>query len=199
MSWSRRDVIRLGLGGIALATAAPLLSACGWKPLYGNASTGPSGTATVDAHLAGVAIKEPFWERDAAPFGELSEAGRAKYDARTSQILHNALRDGMNPYGQPGAPAYTLAIKLSESITRTLTADEGDARREDLVLKASFLLSDLKGTQLLKDGARSIISYTVLQDPYTDLEARNDARDRTARQLAEQIKLRISSYFATHG
>lgn len=199
MSWSKRDVIRVGLGGLTLAASGPLLAACGWKPLYGNASTGPSGTATVDAHLAGIAIKEPFWERDAAPFGEVSEAGRAKYDARTSQILHNTLRDGLNPYGQPSSPAYVLGIKLSESISRTLTADEGDARREDLVLKASFLLSDLKGNELLKDRARSIISYTVLQDPYTDLEARNDARDRTARQLAEQIKLRISSYFATHG
>ncbi|MDY0872144.1 LPS assembly lipoprotein LptE [Dongia rigui] len=199
MSWSRRDVIRLGIGGFALAASGPLLSACGWKPLYGNASAGPSGNATVDANLAGIAIKEPFFERDAAPFGEFSEAGSAKYDARTAQILHNALRDGMNPYGQPAAPAYTLAIKLSESINRTLTADEGDARRENLTLRASFLLADLKGTELLKDKARSIIAYTVLQDPYTDLEARNDARDRTARQLAEQIKLRISSYFATHG
>lgn len=200
MSWSKRDVIRFGLSGLTLAAAGPLLSACGWKPLYGNASAGTtSNGATVDANLAGIAIKEPFWERDAAPFGEFSKAGEAKYDARTAQILHNALRDGMNPYGQPAAPAYTLAIKLTESITRTLTADEGDARRENLTLRASFLLSDLKGAELLKDKARSIIAYTVLQDPYTDLEARNDARDRTARQLAEQIKLRISSYFATHG
>jgi LPS-assembly lipoprotein len=199
MSWSRRDVIRLGFGGLTLAAAGPLLAACGWKPLYGKASTGPSGSATVDANLAAIAIKEPFWERDAAPFGEFSEASRAKYDARTAQILHNTLRDGMNPYGQPATPAYTLNIKLTESINRTLTADEGDARREDLTLKASFVLLDLKGKELLKEYARSIIAYTVLQDPYTDLEARNDARDRTARQLAEQIKLRISSYFATHG
>ncbi len=199
MSWSRRDVIRFGFGGLTLAAAGPLLAACGWKPLYGKASTGPSGSATVDANLAAIAIKEPFWERDAAPFGEFSEASRAKYDARTAQILHNALRDGINPYGQPSSPAYTLNIKLTESINRTLTADEGDARREDLTLKASYVLLDLKGKELLKEYARSIIAYTVLQDPYTDLEARNDARDRTARQLAEQIKLRISSYFATHG
>jgi hypothetical protein len=187
------------LSGLTLAAAGPLLSACGWKPLYGQASTGPSGTATVDSHLAAIAIKEPFWERDAAPFGAESRASQAKYDARTAQILHNSLRDGLNPYGQPSSPAYTLSIKLSEDINRTLTADEGDARREDLILKASYVLADAKGTELVKEYARSIVAYTVLQDPYTDLEARNDARDRTARQLAEQIKLRISSYFATHG
>lgn len=199
MSWSRRDVVRLGLTGLTLMAGGTLLGACGWKPMYGSASTTPSGNGTVDANLAAIGIKAPFWERDAAPFGEFSEAGQAKYDARTSQILHNALRDGLNPYGQPSAPAYGLAIKLTESIRRTITAEEGDARREDLTLVAGFVLADTKGTELLKDKSRSILAYTVLQDPYQDLIARNDARDRAARQLAEMIKLRLSSYFATQG
>lgn len=199
MSWSRRDAIRAGWAGLTLLAGGSLLGGCGWKPLYGKASTTPSGSATVDAHLAAIRVKAPFWERDPAPYGELSSGGRAKYDARTAQILHNALRDGLNPYGQPGAPAYNLAIKLSESINKTLTADGGDAQREDLNLGASFVLSDTKGVELLKGKTRSILAYTVLQDPYQDLMARNDARDRTARQLAELIKLRLSSYFAAHG
>ena len=199
MSWSRREIIKTCAAGLALAASGSLLGACGWKPLYGKSSTTPSGSGTVNANLAAIAIKAPFWERDAAPFGEFSQAGKAKYDARTSQILHNALRDGLNPYGQPAAPAYTLAIELSERINQTVTADGGDTEREDLTLKANFLLSDAKGNELLKEKLRSVVAYTVLQDPYQDLVARNDARDRTARQLAEQIKLRLSGYFAAHG
>ena len=199
MSWSRRDFIRMGAAGFALMAGGSLLTACGFKPLYGNASTTPSGNGTVDANLAAISIKSPFWERDAAPYGEFAQAGKAKYDARTAQILHKALRDGLNPYGQPSAPVYTLAVELSERINRTVTADEGDARREDLTLKANFLLSGPKGEELLKEQTRSIVAYTVLQDPYQDLIARNDARDRTARQVAELIKLRLSAYFATHG
>lgn len=199
MSWSRRDILRLSATGLTLLAGGSLLSACGWKPMYGNASTTPSGNGTVDANLAAISIKEPFWERTAAPFGEFAAAGSAKYDARTSQILHNALRDGLNPYGQPKAPVYSLAIKLDESIVSTITADGGDSERQDLTLTASFLLNDAKGNELLKEKARSILAYSVLQEPYQDLMARNDARDRAARQLADFIKLRLSSYFATHG
>lgn len=199
MSWSRRDVLRVGTAGLTLLAAAPLLAACGWKPMYGNASTTPSGNGTVDANLAAISVKEPIWERNAAPFGDQASAGRAKYDARTGQILHNALRDGFNPYGQPSTPAYNLTIELSEKITATVTADSGDARREDLLLSANYLLVDSKGKELLHEKARSILAYTILREPYQDLIARNDARDRAARQLAEQIKLRVSSYFATNG
>lgn len=199
MSWSRRDVLRFGAAGLTLAAAGSLLGACGWKPMYGNASTTPSGNGTVDANLAAISIKEPFWERTAAPFGELSAASRAKYDARTGQVLHNALRDGLNPYGQPSSPVYSLTIKLEEQIVSTITADGGDTKREDLRLEAGFLLSNAKGQELLKEKTRTILAYSVLQEPYQDLIARNDARERAARQLAELIKLRLSSYFATHG
>lgn len=199
MSWSRRDILRVGAAGLTLMAGGSGLSACGWKPMYGNASTTPSGNGTVDANLAAISIKEPFWERTAEPFGDLASGGRAKYDARTSQVLHNALRDGLNPYGQPTAPVYNLTMKLSEYIVATITADGGDTRREDLTLTSSFLLSDAKGKELVKDSARSILAYAVQQEPYQDLIARNDARERAARQLAEFIKLRLSSYFAAHG
>lgn len=196
MSWSKRNLLRAGMGGLTLLASGALLAACGWKPLYGQASTTPSGNATVDAHLAAIKVKAPVWERSPSPYGA---GGRAKYDARVAQILHNALRDGLNPYGQPSAPSYDLGIELSEAIAGTLTADGGNTLREDLDLRATFLLSDAKGNELLKEKTRSIIAYAVFQDPYQDLVARNDARERTARQLAEQIKLRLSGYFATHG
>jgi hypothetical protein len=199
MSWSRRDVLRVGAAGLTLMAGSSLLTACGWKPMYGNASTTPSGNGTVDANLAAISIKEPFWERTAEPFGLLASGGRAKYDARTSQVLHNALRDGLNPYGQPTSPVYTLTMKLSEYITATVTADGGDTKREDLTLSCTYVLGDAKANELLKDKARAILAYSVLQEPYQDLIARNDARECAARQLAEFIKLRLSSYFATHG
>lgn len=195
MSWSRRKLIRATLVTAALTGTSGLLAACGFKPLYGQASTTSSG-ATVDAHLAAVRVKSPVWERSPSPF---ADAGRAKFDARVSQVLHNALRDGFNPYGQPQAPAYELGIELSEQIIETLTADSGDAEREDLTLNAHFTLLDAAGNELLLEDQQARLAYAVLQEPYQDLIARNDARERAARLLADLIKLRISAYFARSG
>lgn len=200
MSWSRRNILRAGLqAGLAAATLP--LPGCGWRPLYGKTATGPGapsggGNATIDAHLAAIKVKTPVWERSASPF---AEGGLAKYDARTAQALHNALRDGLNPYGQPTTPAYELGIELTERITETLTSNSGDAEREDLMLKARYLLQDARGNDLLLAVSRATIGYAVLQEPYTDLVARNDARERAARQVADFMKLRLSAYFAQHG
>ena len=45
----------------------------------------------------------------------------------------------------------------------------------------------------------TMTAYTVLRDPYIDIVALNDARERAARQLAEMLKFRIAAYFTQHG
>lgn len=196
MSWSRRDLLRFGLTGTALAVGGAVLAACGFKPLYGQASTTPNTGATVDAHLAAIKVSAPVWERSASPF---DTGGPAKYDARTSQILHNALRDALSPYGQPVAPAYNLSIELTESSARTLSSDGGDIDRYNLTLNAHFLLGDAAGEKLLLEDISAFSAYAVVDDPYIDIVSRNDARERAARQLAELLKFRLSAYFSQNG
>lgn len=198
MSWSRRAVLKIAFTGTALAASGTLLAACGFRPLYGQASTTPNSGATVDAHLAGIRVKAPVWERSASPY---DAGGDAKYDARTSQILHNALRDSLNPYGQPatGAQAYNLSIELSEKASATLASDVGDIDRYNLVLNAHFFLGDANGNEILLEDIAAIAAFAVVKDPYLDIIARNDARERAARQLAELLKFRLSAHFSQNG
>jgi hypothetical protein len=196
MSWSRRSVLRFGMTGAAVLASGSLLAACGFRPLYGQASTTPNSGATVDAHLAGIRVKAPVWERSASPY---DAGGDAKHDARTSQILHNALRDGLNPYGQPTAQAYNLSIELSEKASPTLASDAGDIDRYNLVLNAHFFLGDANGEEILLEDIAAIAAFAVVKDPYLDIIARNDARERAARQLAELLKFRLSAHFSQHG
>jgi hypothetical protein len=196
MSWSRRDLLRFGLAGSAMIGAGGALSACGFKPLYGQASTTPSSGATVDAHLASIKVRAPVWERSASPY---DTGGAAKYDARTSQILHNALRDALNPYGQPSTPAYQLSMELTEYANPTLSAEGSDIDRYNLTLNAHFRLGDAAGEELLLEDISSVAAYSVIRDPYIDIVSRNDARERAARQLADLMKFRLSAYFTQHG
>ena len=94
MLWSRRGILRsLLLTGAAATIAAPL-AGCGFRPLYGNASTASTASGTrVDQQMAGVRIEA--------------------ISNREGQQLHNALRDRFNPLGQPASATYWLNVSLN--------------------------------------------------------------------------------------
>ncbi|TDQ81974.1 hypothetical protein A8950_1794 [Dongia mobilis] len=196
MSWSRRALLQSLGSGIALGGAGAALSACGFRPLYGQTSTTAQSGATVDSHLAAIKIKAPVWERSASPY---DAAGKAKYDARTAQVLHNALRNALNPYGQPTNPAYELSMELSEQVDPTLASDDGEIDRYDLRLKSHFRLGRVDGTELMLEDVFVYSSFNKVREPYLDLVAQNDARERAAKQLAEMLKFRLSTYFVANG
>ncbi len=190
MSWSRRRLLASGLGGGALAL---LLAGCGFRPLYGQ-SGAPSATSSgpVNDQLAKIKVDPVASTRNPDP---LQDGFVADYDARTGQILHNYLRDGLTPKGVGGETAYRLAITLDENVVRTLSVDNENTTREDLAIRADYELTDVKGTALLKDSSRIITSYDVSNEPFNDISVRKDARRRAAEQLGELIRTRLAVYF----
>lgn len=192
MLWSRRALMQ----SILLAAAGTALAACGFRPLHGQTNTTTQSGATVDAHLAAIKIKAPVWERSPSPF---DAGGLAKHDARISQVMHNALRDSLNPYGQPANPAYNLSMELTERSDATIASESSDVYRYNLTLNARYFLADAAGKELMLGNVSTMTAYTVLRDPYIDIVALNDARERAARQLAELLKFRIAAYFTELG
>jgi len=153
------------------------LAGCGFRPLYGNPSTQSDGI-TANNQLAMIKI-DPI-------------ANRA------GQILHNALRNDLNPYGQPLDPAYRLDVKLEEAVAETFRLANNTSVRNTLTLRARYTLTDSQDNVLLRDGGRASVSYDVLQDPYSDIATAEDARARAAEQLAQVIKGRLAVYFTQH-
>ena len=43
----------------------------------------------------------------------------------------------------------------------------------------------------------SNVSYDTVQEPVADLQAAENARERAARELAQDLKIRLSAFFAT--
>src|SRR5690348_15744036 len=107
--WSRRAALGLVLGAVALGA-----SGCGWKPLYGTRyPTGAASGATgVDKQLATVRV-EPIANR-------------------LGQQLHNHLRDGLNPLGQPASSTHRLYVTLSVRTYGALTRTDLSATRRNV-------------------------------------------------------------------
>ncbi len=172
-------ISKVGTRALALVLALALgASGCGFRPLYGTASVDGRGHA-VETHLAAIEI-EPIANR-------------------LGQQVHNYLRDGMNPQGQPGSAAYFLDVRVAESSPGGLARRDLGASRTNIELEATFWLRDGADKVLLADTARAVTGFDVFRDPLNDISALEDAEDRTAQLLARMITSRVAAYFAQTG
>ena len=71
-----------------------------------------------------------------------------------------------------------------------------EATRAKLSMSASYLLSEKKTkVVLLRGRTRSVNSYNVVTSNFATLSAENNAKDRAAREIADDIKLRLGVFF----
>jgi LPS-assembly lipoprotein len=162
-----------GLCLCILGVVLALLAGCGFQPLYGERASG----ARVGDDLQAVRV---------APLPQ-----------RNGQILHNYLRDDINPYGQPAEPLYELRIGLRETSEDSGIRRDETASREVITMRAAFQLVDLSADSVLYEGqARSSSAYNVLDDRFASIVSAEDARERALRELSADIKLRLAAYFS---
>jgi LPS-assembly lipoprotein len=172
--WSRRAA----LGFLAGAGALASLGGCGFRPLYGTRT--PTGAATgspgIDKQLASVRV-EPIANR-------------------IGQQLHNQLRDGLNPLGQPASSTHRLHVSLSVRTYGALTRSDLSATRRNVEVTAFYKLVDSAGNLVLQDSSQTQTGYDEFDDPLNDISANESAQERSTIQLAEMIKVRLAAYFA---
>ena len=148
-----------------------MLAACGFEAMYGRAAD-----KDVPAEFAFIQI-EPIKDR-------------------VGQMLHNHLRDAINPRGLPAKPRYYLKVTLTESIQDTAIQRTAFAIRADLVLNAAYTLHDsATGATIANGSAFSSAGYARQIADYGTLAAEKDARERATRDLAEEIRARLGVYF----
>ncbi|MFD2204893.1 LPS assembly lipoprotein LptE [Kiloniella antarctica] len=164
----RKLVVSLGL-----VTSIIILSACGFQPVYRkNAETGYAS----NQYLQTVRI---------TPIPD-----------RPGQILHNMLRDRMNPLGQPRQPLYSLNTIVEESTKGLAVRLDNTVSRTNLTIVVKYTLIKLSNRSSVYTGtARATNSFDELDDPYTNLVAEDTARERVLRQVADDISLQLGAYF----
>lgn len=148
------------------------LAACGFEPLYGRdaAKNTPEEFALIQI--------DPIKDR-------------------IGQLLHNQLRDAINPKGVPAKPRYVLKVTLTESIQDTAIQRTAFAVRANLVLNATFTLQDATTRgQVFSGSAITTAGFShQTAAEYGTLAGEKDARERAVRDLAEEIRIRLGVYF----
>src|SRR5215472_11343331 len=122
---NRRVFLNRGLG-MVLGVALAGLGGCGWAPLYADAETGPA-----DAELQAIKV---------APISE-----------RIGQKLALALRQSLNPSGEPTPQRYQLNTALTTARQDLGIQTQGLGTRGRLDAFANFNLRDsASGAELLR-------------------------------------------------
>jgi LPS-assembly lipoprotein len=155
----------------ALAIAMPLaLSGCGWAPLYADVETGPAS-----AELRAIKV-DPIAER-------------------IGQRLEIALRNSLNPTGEPTASRYRLSTTLAVTLGNLGIESQGLGTLGQIDASANFRLIDLEsGSTLLNNTVHVANSFDLNPNQYSTIVGEDDARVRSVAELDQEIVTRLTLF-----
>ncbi|MEZ5757857.1 MAG: LPS assembly lipoprotein LptE [Emcibacteraceae bacterium] len=155
------------------------ISACGFKPMYGQNSESGAGLAQVMANIKIDQIR--------------NESGRQE---RLSQLLQNNLNERISPLSSDGsATGYILKAGYNLQEAGYGIREDETVTLQNLKLTVDFALVDVDTDQSIMDGtARAIVTYDLVRSDYSNKIARETSLERLSEEVANQIITRIGTY-----
>jgi LPS-assembly lipoprotein len=155
-----------------------LASGCGdtgFRPLYASSA------------LVGSDVSERLARLEVAPI-----------PGRVGQRLRNELIYQSTGGGNAAIdPAYRLEIVMTESITPTLVQIDGNSSGSVYNLNVSFRLLRIDDRSVaLKGESYGRIAFQRFDSVFANVRARNDAENRAATTVAEDLKSRLAAYLS---
>jgi hypothetical protein len=148
----------------------PALVACGWAPLYVEPKSGPASAA-----LQAIKV-EPIPDR-------------------IGQRLEIALRNTLNPSGEPVKPRYRLATTLYYSLSNLGLISAGTATLGRVDLTVTYQLIDLQGAAVLLTNTVHVQnSFALNPNQYSTVVAEYDAAGRGVVELNQEIVSRLTLF-----
>jgi LPS-assembly lipoprotein len=156
---------------LALAVILVLpMSGCGWERLYADPQSGPAS--------------EDLRAIQVLPISE-----------RIGQQLEMALRNSLNPTGEPTKFLYVLHTTLTVSLSALGIQSQGTATLGRIDVSASYLLVDKsKGTVLLTNTVHVQNSFALNPNQYSTVVGEDDARVRSVAELNQEIVTRLNLF-----
>lgn len=162
----------------AIAGVGLIASGCGdsssFRPLYGSSAVGGAG------------VPEKLAAMEVAPI-----------PGRVGQRIRNEVKFQSTGGGQPLPPEYRLEVVIRESIGSILIDTDADASGGIYNLDASFQLIRLSDKAvLLKGTSYSRAPFERFQSIFSNVRAREDAENRAARTIGDDLKSRLAAYLS---
>jgi LPS-assembly lipoprotein len=157
------------------------LSAC-FRPLYGPTASGES----LQTVLASIDVPEVNWPPALA---------------NTGHYLRSEMIYALNGSGSDTPKRYKLALQLSESQSSPVVDTEtGTASSVIVGGTLTYTLTSLDGKTVVTRGtATSSTSFDRFPQRFANIRAGRDAEIRLAKDLAQQVRTRLSATLATAG
>lgn len=122
----------------------------------------------------------------------LNDVAIANIPERNGQKLRNLLIDRFYAYGRPQKTTYTLSVRLTVAEEKLGLQKDATTKRARLNVTANYTLSKTDTRAVLLDSAsHTSVSYSILDQEYANLSARENAADRGLNELAELITTRV--------
>ena len=139
---------------------------------------------------------EPIYSKNANTNKELLSISVQNIKNRPGQILRNTLLNQLNPERERVITKYRLIVEISESKSSLAYRKDMSATRTDLNVTANYLLKDIKnGEILLKQEAKSISSFDVVESVYATLIAEKDVREKNLKVISNDIYTNLVIFF----
>lgn len=171
--------MRVSRVGFVLVAGAALLAGCadgsGFRPLYGASAVGGAG---VNEKLAAI---------DIAPI-----------PGRVGQRLRNEFIFQSTGGGTPAPSQYRLEVAIRESVSSTLVKIDGNARGQIYNLDAAFKLIRINDQAVVLEGkSYGRAGFERVTSVFANVRAREDAENRAAKTVGEEMRTRVLAYLAS--
>jgi LPS-assembly lipoprotein len=144
-------------------------------------------------------LPAPLWD-DTFGCGTAGAVGPARCRAipgRVGQRIRNELIFQASGGGELAPPVYRLEVSITESVLSTLVRSDGDALGQVYSLQANFKLINIKTKQVVLTGSSNgRAGFERFQSIYSNVRARDDAENRAARTVADDLKTRVAIYLS---
>lgn len=163
---------------LAVGVFLPAMSGCtDIRPLYGTGGTDYGESVAVQ--LADIDIPEP--------------------QSRIEQLIRNDLISSMSVPGARGGGQYTLRLVPVEQVQSAYIDQRSEISRKTYLLNVSYALIGKASGEILYQGKTfSQVSYDRITSEFANMQAKTNAQERAAGEVAQDIRVRLAAFFTNY-